>query len=196
MDGIRISDAMLLKPGQLEEFTGFAPHVLRNWRKDGWLDGLGKKQPSGHWKYPIHDAFILATCTHLRRYGIESVFALHFAKAIVRDLWKIWGVHKGEQGTKGMPYHVIWDDTAVHHSRKRFPNPEKRPRTYPYGHSSDTEIEGFNQSVPSPAKVIIDVQSLGAMFTDHLAEVLKEDIDAAAALYTPIAEPKKVGKAS
>jgi hypothetical protein len=59
-----------LSPPAVAYAAGCAPHVVRDWRSEGFLDGIGERDGKGH-LYSIDDVVQLAVAGFLARHGIR-----------------------------------------------------------------------------------------------------------------------------
>jgi MerR HTH family regulatory protein len=59
-----------LSPPAVAYAAGCAPHVVRDWRSEGFLDGIGERDGKGH-LYSVDDVVQLAVAGFLARHGIR-----------------------------------------------------------------------------------------------------------------------------
>lgn len=152
-----------LGPKDMHPLCGFDASMLKEWRRLELLEGIGKLQSNGRWKYSVREAVILAICNSLRLANLPGYVAIKVAKDIHDDVLKTAGFY-GLRTHAGFRLLAIWNNEASG------PNPQftgfsQYPpwETYPAD-----DFEEIYRFIQAPAPIVVDLHKITKAFPDAL----------------------------
>ncbi|MGO7263761.1 hypothetical protein [Rhizobium leguminosarum] len=79
----------LFDPADLSQYSGLSPDNQRDWRRRGFLDGVGELQSNGRWKYSAINVIRIAVAKTLvsRRLVTDIADAIHIAGRVASYVW-------------------------------------------------------------------------------------------------------------
>ncbi|KQV32253.1 hypothetical protein ASC97_01255 [Rhizobium sp. Root1203] len=79
----------LFDPTELHKFSGLTQDGQRDWRRRGFMDGIGQVQPNGRWKYSAPDVVKLALARLFvsRRLVADLNDAIRFGSYVAQFVW-------------------------------------------------------------------------------------------------------------
>lgn len=90
-----------ITPARIEQLTGIPPEHLRDWRRRGFLEGVGVQADTGRWHYRFGDILLLASVNFMvsRRLVSDMKDAFHIAGTVNPYLFA-WLNRDDEHGAK------------------------------------------------------------------------------------------------
>lgn len=156
------------QPSEIEALTGFGPQQLREWRRLGFLEGFGKLDDNGRWKYSLREAIALAICSQMRGVGLDGGIAIKVAKDFSNMVLLIAQI----QASRETPfrYLAIWNNEVLPPAQRQFPLDPLAPfATY-----KAQDLQEIDHFVNASAPIILDAYKVTTCFPEALTAALVE----------------------
>lgn len=157
-----------LTPKALEELTEVPPEAMRLWRNRGFLDGIGKVEENGRWKYSTREAVKLAIANHLRLSGVPPKVAVMIGQDIHDDVLKTAGFYRD----RTCDYEML----AIWNGESGGTGQAVTSRYFPWASYQAQYYEEIRRFIEAPAPIVADLHKLCVAFPEPLKRALGEAI--------------------
>ena len=152
-----------LGPKDMQPLCGFDASMLKEWRRLDLLEGIGKLESNGRWKYSVREAVMLAICNSLRLANLPGYVAIKVAKDIHDDVLKTADFY-GSNVEPDFKLLAIWNNEASGQN-PQFQGFSQYPPWETYAADDFEEIYRFIQA---PAPIVVDLHKIAKAFPDAL----------------------------
>jgi hypothetical protein len=147
----------------MQPLCGFDASMLKEWRRLELLEGIGKLEGNGRWKYSVREAVIIAICNSLRLANLPGYVAIKVAKDIQDDVLKTAGFY-GSRVQPDFKLLAIWNNEASGQN-PQFKGFSQYP---PWETYAAVDFEEIYRSITAPAPIVADLHKITKAFPDAL----------------------------